>query len=46
MINYRYAIYKKLKYQNDSLLKLHLRYFQDLIHALIEQAKRLNSYTN
>ena len=36
MINYKNAIYKKLIHH----LKLHLRYFQDLLHTKIEQAKR------
>ena len=40
MINYKNAIYKKLIHHNDSHLKLYLRYFQDLIHTKIEQAKR------
>ena len=40
MINYKNAIYKKLIYHNDSHLKLHLRYFQDLLHTKIEQVKR------
>ena len=40
IINYKNAIYKKLIHHNDSHLKLHLRYFQDLLHTKIEQAKR------
>ena len=40
MINYKNAIYKKLIHHNDSHLKLHLRYFQDLLHTKTEQAKR------
>ena len=40
MINYRNMIYKKLIHHNNSHLKLCLRYFQDLIHTQIEQAKR------
>ena len=40
MINQKNAIYKKLEKHNDSHLKLHLRYFQDLLHTKIEEAKR------
>ena len=40
MINYKIAIHKKLIHHNDSHLKLHLRYFQYLLHRRIEQAKR------
>ena len=40
MINLKNAIYKKLKKHNDSHSKLHLRYFQDLLHTKIEEAKR------
>ena len=40
MINYKNTIYKKLIHHNDSHLKLHLRYFQDLLHIKFEQAKR------
>ena len=40
VINYKNVIYKKLIYHNDSHLKLHLRYFQDLLHTKVQQAKR------
>ena len=40
VINYKNAIYKKLIYHNDSHLKSHLRYFQDLLHTKVQQAKR------
>ena len=40
MINYKIAIYEKLIHHNNSHLKLHLHYFQDLLPTKIEQAKR------
>ena len=33
------AIYNKLIRHNDSHLRLHLRYFQDLLNTIIEQTK-------
>ena len=39
IINYKNAIYKKLIHRNDSHLKLHLSYFEDLLHTKIEQAQ-------
>ena len=39
-LNYKKAIYKKLIHHNDNHLKLHLRYFQDLVNTKIELAKR------
>ena len=39
-INYKNAIYNKPIHHNDTHLKLHIRYFQDLLHTKIEQAKR------
>ena len=40
MINYKNSISKKLIHHNNSQLKLHVRYLQDLLHAKIQQAKR------
>ena len=40
VINYKNAIHKKLIYPNDNHLKLHLRFFQDLINTKIELAQR------
>ena len=40
MINYKNTIYKKLIHQNDTHLKLHFHYLQDLLNTKIEQAKR------
>ena len=40
LIIYKNTIYKKLIHHNDSHLKLHLCYFQYILHTKIEQAKR------
>ena len=40
LINYKNAIYNKLIRPNDSYLKVHLRYFQDLLHTKIKQIKK------
>ena len=39
MVNYKNVIYKKLIYHNDNHLKLHLRYFQDLLNTKTDQPK-------
>ena len=43
MVNCKNAIYKKLIHHNDSHLKLHFRYFQDLLHTKIELNKSIGS---
>ena len=39
MINYKNAIYTKLIHHNDSHLKLHLRFFQDLLTQKLKKRK-------